>query len=95
VTVKEIKDSKGEKHKLIKLRNCWEGEEFTGRWSHYSTFLTPEIKNQLEYDPEEKEDFWMDIIDFIDLHMYKNAAKDKYRHNPIKLTLGQLDNNEF
>lgn len=146
VTIKEVVDSKGASHKLLKLRNCWEGEEFTGMYSRFSEELTPEIKKHLQFDEGDKADFWMDIIDFMsffecmnvyktrpgfvqeaipvkfplknflravikinvqvkgkytfsvdqkDLHMYKNAAKDKYRHNPIKLTLGQFENGQF
>jgi hypothetical protein len=34
-------------------------------------------------------------VDQKDLHMYKNNNKVKYRHNPIKLTLGLLENNQF
>lgn len=63
VTAQEITDSKGEKVRLVKLRNPWINEKWTGEWSNGSENWTDELRSRLNYPKVEQEgnEFWMPL----------------------------------
>jgi hypothetical protein len=64
IDVAEICDPKGNKIRLLKIRNPWGSNEWTGDWSDNSTKWTPEIKKILNYDNEDDGTFWISYEDF-------------------------------
>ena len=67
VKTKIIEPNKGEKVRLVQLRNPYGEKEYTGDWGKYSKKWTPELKKKYKYDEEiEKYDgmFYMSFDDF-------------------------------
>ena len=67
VTIKEVESSFGEGEKIVKLRNPWAEEIWSGDWSHKSSLWTAELKEELGYQPEKRghAEFWMGLKDFM------------------------------
>lgn len=63
VTAKEVKNQAGEMVKLVKLRNPWINEKWTGEWSNNSEEWNDELREVLNYPKLEKEgnEFWMPL----------------------------------
>lgn len=64
IDVAEITDNLGKKIRLLKIRNPWGGNEWTGDWSDKSSKWTPEIKKLLNFNDEDDGTFWMCYEDF-------------------------------
>ena len=67
IKVKVIEPNKGEKVRLVQLRNPYGEKEYTGDWGKCSTKWTPELKKKYNYHEEiEKYDgmFYMSFDDF-------------------------------
>lgn len=63
-SILEVNDEWGPK--LIKLRNPWGKESWTGRWCSTSPLWTPEMKRALNRTgSSDKGTFWMCFEDFV------------------------------
>lgn len=56
---------KGSKVQLLKLRDPWATQNWTGNWSKNSSLWTKELKQQLNYTPEDRGIFFMEYKDYI------------------------------
>lgn len=79
VSLKEVKDEVGKVWRLIKLRNCWQGEDYTGNWSKYSTQISQGLRESLELGKGDDGDFFMDIVEFMQIFECMNV----YKINPL------------
>lgn len=89
VTAKEVRDSKGNTNRLIKLRNPFINEVWQGDFSHNSSLWTEELKKSLGYDPEKQGfgDFWISIRDIMGYFEVLNTYKimPGYTYNSIDI----------
>ena len=58
-------ESDGEIVRLVKLRNPWGYEDWTGDWSKHSDLWTREVREQLDCDLDEDGEFYMSFEDFV------------------------------
>ena len=68
---------------LVKLRNPWGFEEWTGAWSDNDTKnWTPELKKKFDYQSKDDGIFFMDFSDYLDFYyttsICKYQATDKF-----------------
>ena len=78
VKIKVIEPKKGEKIRLIQLRNPYGEKEYTGDWGKCSKKWTPELKKKYNYKEEiEKYDgmFYMSFDDFYSCFKLLNICK--------------------
>jgi len=68
------------KIRLVKMRNPWGSEEWTGPWSDKSNLWTPELRKQLDLRPDLNDGiFHMDLNDFkqnfntVEICMYRDV----------------------
>jgi hypothetical protein len=87
VDVAEISDLTGKITRLLKIRNPWGSNEWTGDWSDKSTKWTPEIKKLLNYDDSDDGTFWMSYEDFTKFYTTTHICKihDDYNFISSKL----------
>jgi hypothetical protein len=61
----------GNKHTvLLKVRNPWGEEEWTGAWSDGAPQWTPAIRKQLKHEDKNDGVFWMDMDDFFKVFFF-------------------------
>lgn len=65
IDVATVSDIKGNTIKLLKIRNPWGTNEWTGDWSDRSTKWTAEYKKLLNHDVAEDGTFWINYTDFL------------------------------
>jgi hypothetical protein len=90
VTVAEVQDEQDINHKLVKLRNPWINEIWTGSWSHESQFWTQELKERLNYWPETDggSQFWVTSQEMFNTFAKINFHKTRpgFVYNSIPVT---------
>lgn len=98
VTLDEVVGSDGNQYKLVKLRNPWINEVWTGKWSHDCPLWTPQAQRKLKYSPKKVKklnQFWMDFREFFSyfttLSIYK--ARPGFTYNSIEV--GFLKNKRY
>ena len=75
MNIYNVKTSSG-MEKLVKLRNPWGNNEFSGDWSHISKKWTPKLKKQFDYSGENDDGiFYMSYNDFIKYFIFLDIAK--------------------
>jgi calpain-15 len=75
MNIYSVKTSSGSE-KLVKLRNPWGNNEYSGDWSHLSKKWTPQIKKICEYSGENDDGiFYMSYKDFIKYFIFLDIAK--------------------
>lgn len=90
VTAKEVRNLKGKKTKLVKLRNPWINETWEGDWSMESEQWTQKMRDLLNYPNQGKEgnEFWIPLRNlmgyFEDLIVCKAKPNNVYSICPIK-----------
>lgn len=62
VSIKEVKVKSGRAQRLVKLRNCWQGEVYTGECANFN-------------DASDPSDFYMDIVEFMQIFQCMNVYK--------------------
>ena len=69
-----------EEVKLLKIRNPWGYQEWTGDWSDKSPLWTESLKEELEFEKAEDGDFFIKIEDYIQnfSETYISAANAEY-----------------
>jgi len=86
--VREIDLPDGRRERLIKMRNPWGNREWKGEWSDSSPLWTPELKKQLNYEPQASDGvFWINLPDF-HKHFFAPGVcqiHDGFRYSFIKL----------
>jgi len=86
--VKEIDLPNGRREKLIKMRNPWGNREWKGEWGDSSPYWTPELKKQLNYEPQASDGvFWINMQDF-HKHFFAPGVcqiHDGFKYSFIKL----------
>jgi len=65
IDAEEVYGPDGKKIRLLKIRNPWGSNEWTGDWSDDSPKWTPELKKLLKFEKELDGTFWMDYNDFL------------------------------
>jgi len=48
IGVNTVTDAEGQKHRLVKCRNPWGRESYSGKWSDKSKLWTPELRKQVD-----------------------------------------------
>jgi hypothetical protein len=77
---------------LLKIRNPYGSDEWTGRYSRYSKHWTPELIAKLG-DPKDEDEgvFWMSFADFFDYFAALNIARiqpnAKYTWESVKFPI--------
>jgi calpain len=78
--------------RLIRLRNPWGRVEWKGAWSDHSVdwqFVSPHIKNSLEFKIENEGEFWMcfeDFYHFFDSIQFCHLTPESYSDQVLKPT---------
>lgn len=63
---------------MIRLRNCWQGEVYTGEWSKFSSKMDSDKLRALNLDEQDDSEFVMDIVEF--MHIFECMIV--YKANP-------------
>ena len=90
VTVQEINYG-GKLVRLVKLRNAWINEVWTGNWSNTSKKWNDDFREELEYEKDKVEHglFWMTIEDllnyFQELNVTKCSPRNFYSYEKIQI----------
>jgi len=79
IDAEEVYGADGKKIRLLKIRNPWGSNEWTGDWSDNSSKWTPELKKLLNFSQGDDGVFWMDYNDF--LKFYTSTHICKYNNN--------------
>ena len=92
VTLKEVTGSNGNQDRILKVRNPWINERWTGDWRRDCPLWTPELREELVYyDNEDNNDgeFWMSLKDFMGyfecFNIYKTIPGFTYNSVEVKL----------
>lgn len=77
ITAKEVRDSKGNLQRIVKMRNPFINEVWQGDWSYNSSLWTSQLKKSLNFDPENNGygDFWISIRDIMGYFEVLNTYK--------------------
>lgn len=78
----ELTGPRGNKIQLLKIRNPWGTNEWTGDWSDKSRTWTDEYKKILNWDDAEDGTFWISYQDFIKYYTCTHVSKihDDYHY---------------
>lgn len=91
----EVHDSKGKLTRLLKIRNPWGTNEWTGDWSDKSPKWTPEMLKLLRNDEEDDGTFWMSYEDFCKFYTTTHVAKVHDDYHFISTRISFNKNNPF
>ena len=68
IAVYEIEDSNGQPVKLLKLRNPWGHQEWTGNWSDQSPQWTPALRLKLGMQESDDGVFFISFTDYVNYY---------------------------
>jgi hypothetical protein len=95
VDAEEIFGPDGKKIRLLKMRNPWGTNEWTGDWSDDSPKWTPELKKLLNHTSELDGTFWMDYNDFLKFYTTTHICRYHNNYNYISQKFNFEKENAF
>ena len=80
------------KVRLLKLRNPWGYQEWSGDWSDNSPLWTPQLKAEIELIEKDDGVFWMPLRDFMKRFesVGFSAYSERTYHSSVQLDFGKI-----
>ena len=92
INISQISTSEGKSEYLLRLRNPWGKEEWTGEWSDKSSLWTESLKNQLNFRDKKDGIFFICEDDFFKYFKYITICYILYDSTSIKYSIEGEDN---